>query len=317
MNSEDARSLLGPKIRAQSTEAEQIELFEELVYLPLAIAQAVAFMIKRRKNIRQYLESYRQNDSTRIKMLGQKSMYHGREGRPLESVVHTWWLSFNYIKSENTRAAELLSMMSFLDRQSIPDILMIDTDEDTFDFDEAIGLLDSFSLIARTSSGDTSNMHRLVQVGTRAWLQEIEGSAETTALAALSRLTRFPQGTYENWATCAMYLPHADAILQYKFVSDTREVKRVRAELLVLTAAYLRRQGRFSPAKERSLEAKNIRERLLGVDHEDTLNSIAEYAMSLQKLGEYREAVKLQRVVLAGREKVSGWSIIYLLAPEW
>ena len=41
MNVHDARSLLGASVRAQSTEADQIKLLEELVYLPLAITQAV------------------------------------------------------------------------------------------------------------------------------------------------------------------------------------------------------------------------------------------------------------------------------------
>ena len=41
MNVHDARSLLGARVRAQSTEADQIKLLEELVYLPLAITQAV------------------------------------------------------------------------------------------------------------------------------------------------------------------------------------------------------------------------------------------------------------------------------------
>ena len=41
MNVDDARSLLGARVRAQSTDADQIKLLEELVYLPLAITQAV------------------------------------------------------------------------------------------------------------------------------------------------------------------------------------------------------------------------------------------------------------------------------------
>lgn len=80
MSVEDARSLLGTRIQAQSTEAEQLALLDELVYLPLAITQAVAFMLKRRKRISHYLEAYRQSHSTRIQLLGQRSKYHGREG---------------------------------------------------------------------------------------------------------------------------------------------------------------------------------------------------------------------------------------------
>ena len=87
MDVDDARSLLGERIRAQSSESEQLELLEELVYLPLAITQAVAFMLKRRKSVLRYLESYRQSESTRTKLLGQRFLYHGRETRSLESVA--------------------------------------------------------------------------------------------------------------------------------------------------------------------------------------------------------------------------------------
>ena len=305
MNVEDALSLLGVKIRSQSTKEEQIELLEELVYLPLAITQAVAFMIKRRKTIRQYLESYKQSDSTRIRLLGQRFMPNGRESRTLESVTTTWWVSFNYIKSENARAAGLLSIMSVLDRQGIPDSLLLKDDEDSFDFDEAIGLLESFSLITRSPSGKSSSMHRLVQVATRAWLQEYEGSAEDVAEEALSLLaSRYPEGIYENWTICATYLPHADAVLRYNFIERTENLEAAKAQLLAYCSSYLRRQGNFGPAELRSAESWKIREKLYGIEHKDTLWTIAEYAMVIHKRGKYEEAIRLQRLVLAGREKV-------------
>lgn len=51
MEVEEARSLLGERVRSQSTNEEQLELLEELVFLPLAICQATAFMLKRHRRI--------------------------------------------------------------------------------------------------------------------------------------------------------------------------------------------------------------------------------------------------------------------------
>ena len=51
--------------------------------------------------------------------------------------------------------------MSFLDRQGIPDSLITLDGEDSFAFDDAIGLLCAFSLISRDPSGNASEMHRL------------------------------------------------------------------------------------------------------------------------------------------------------------
>jgi hypothetical protein len=51
VSSEEARALIGEDIRSKSTAEKQLELFEELTYLPLAIKQATAYMTKRRKGI--------------------------------------------------------------------------------------------------------------------------------------------------------------------------------------------------------------------------------------------------------------------------
>ena len=304
MNVEEACMLLGPKLTAESTESQRIELLEELVYLPLAITQAVAFMVKRRKSIRQYLDDYKRNDSTRLKLLSQKSLYHGREARPLESVTTTWKISFESIKTENPRAANLLSVMSFLDRQSIPDSLLIIDDEEAIDFEDAVEILNAFSLISRNERNDSSDMHRLVQLATRAWLLEDGASAERIAAEALDLLSmKFPKGWYENWSTCSMFLPHADAIL-VSFSVRTDAHAASKAKLLLNTASYLRRQGRFEPAELRSAESKAIFEQLYGFEHADTLAAKAEYAMTIHKRGSFEEAVRLQRQILEGREKV-------------
>ena len=144
MEIEEARSLLGQRVKSQSTIEEQRELLEELVYLPLAISQATAFMQKRNKRVSEYMNMYRQSEMTRIRLLGQRFTYHGREARPLESVVTTWWISFQQIKEENSIAAELLAISSYMDNQSIPFQLLMRDDLDDFDFEEAMGLLEAY-----------------------------------------------------------------------------------------------------------------------------------------------------------------------------
>ena len=47
---------------------------------------------------------------------------------------------------------------------------------------------------------------------------------------------------------------------------------------------------------------------LYGDDNAKTLASTAELAMTIHRRGRYEEAVRLQRKVLAGREKVLGYS---------
>lgn len=150
--------------------------------------------------------------------------------------------------------------MSYLDRQGIPDSLLTMDSEDSYTFDEAVGLLDAFSLITRSSSGNASNIHRLVQVATRAWLSEYEKKHDASAQEAQHLLAeRFPEGWFENWSTCAKYLPHADAVLNYGSIGQTAAQAASRATLLLHTSSYLRKQGRLEIAESRSQESLQIR----------------------------------------------------------
>ena len=309
MNAQEAMLLLGPKLRAESTETEQLELLGELVYLPLAISQATAFMEKRRKSVAEYIKLYRGSESTRIRLLGQRFNYHGREARPLESVVTTWWISFNYIKTENPRAAEILSMMSFLDQQGIPFSLLIADEEDEFDFEEAMGLLEAFSLVTLDTHRHACTVHSLVTVAVRGWLSEYENKRETIAAKTLETVSdRFPDGFFESWPTCRVYFPHAEEVLRSNAVATeaTSPSLHAKASLLLNMSTFLRTQGRYEASELKATESMQIFERLHGSEHPDTLSAVASYAHTIHKRGRYQDAMLLQRQVLKSRERVLG-----------
>ena len=307
MDAQEALTLLGQRIRAESAEKEQLDLLEELVYLPLAISQAAAFMAKRRKSVAEYVKLYRDSEATRIRLLGQRFNYHGREARPLESVVTTWWVSFNYIKTENPRAAEILSMMSFMDQQAIPFSLLIADEEDPFDFDEAMGLLEAFSLVTLDTHRYACNVHRLVTVAVQAWLSEYENKHGTIAAQVLKRLSdRFPNGYFDTWSTCRIYFPHAEEVLRSCSALIQAESLHAKAYLLLNLSTFLRTQGRYEASELRAMESMQIFERLYGSEHPDTLSASASYAHTIHKLGRYQHATILQRQVLKFREKVLG-----------
>ena len=307
MDAHEALALLGQRIRAESAETEQLDLLEELVYLPLAISQAAAFMAKRRKSVAEYVKLYRDSESTRIRLLGQRFNYHGREARPLESVVTTWWVSFNYIKTENPRAAEILSMMSFMDQQGIPFSLLIADEEDTFDYEEAMGLLEAFSLVTLDTHRYACNVHRLVTVAVQAWLSEYENNHGTIAAQVLERLSnRFPNGYFDTWPTCRIFFPHAEEVLRSSSALIQAESLHSKATLLLNLSFFLRTQGRYGASELRAMESMQIFERLYGSEHPDTLSAIASYAHTIYKLGRYQYATALQRQILKSREKVLG-----------
>ena len=105
------------------------ELVAELEFMPLAIVQATAYISQRtpRFSVQQYLETFRSNDKKKINLLN----YDGGELRELRrdweaknSVMTTWQISFEHIKAIRPSAADLLSLMSFFDRQGIPERLL-------------------------------------------------------------------------------------------------------------------------------------------------------------------------------------------------
>ena len=308
MELEEARDLLGKRIRAESTTAEQLELLDALVYLPLAISQAVAYMAKRNRSVAEYMKTYRKSESTRLGLLAQRFSSHGREARPLESVVTTWWISFNHIKSENPRAAELLSMMSFMDNQNIPFALLTRDNEQTFEFEEAMGLLEAFSLVQIDTRRSACNVHRLVTLAVRNWLQNIEDKGGTLAGQALKTVAdNFPYGVFESWSTCRLYLPHAEAVLRSAYFEGNNFVRHARATLLLNMSSYFRMQGQYEASQRGAEESMQLFERLYGREHEDTLSSIANYAYTLHRRGYYKQGVDLQREVLCAREKLLGY----------
>lgn len=119
MSPEEARMLLGDRIRGTSTIAEQDMLLAELDQLPLAIMQAVSYMAKRRKTIRQYLRLLLDGEASQLKLLAHDFVDVGNESAPFRSVKMAWIISFQQIKFENPRAADILFLMGFLDRQSM------------------------------------------------------------------------------------------------------------------------------------------------------------------------------------------------------
>jgi len=95
------------------------------------------------------------------------------------------------------RAQELLSLMTFLDRQGILQSLLRRQDENHVELVEALGILKAFSLVTRSEAGNTFDMHRFPQLVVRKWLivqREVEKWAGK-ALAALSHL--YSNGKYE------------------------------------------------------------------------------------------------------------------------
>jgi hypothetical protein len=187
MDESQANALFCKKLGGGHDEQPVAELLEALDYMPLAISQAAAYIRQRapRISIARYLSNFHRGEKNRAALLETDLRDPRRDQGASNSIIVTWRLSFEYIREQRPSAADLLSLMSFFDRQGIPEFVLRDqrdeADEIDCDFEENINTLRNYLLIDLNldlnREGKMFSMHRLVQFSTRKWLESY-GEAE-------------------------------------------------------------------------------------------------------------------------------------------
>ncbi|KAI4221404.1 MAG: hypothetical protein L6R40_008636 [Gallowayella cf. fulva] len=304
-----ALALFRKKLEGEDHEDEVLELLRNLDYMPLAISQAAAYIRQRapRVTVSKYLKDFHRSEKDRTSLLNNVVRDRRRDGKASNSVLATWQISFEYIRSDQPSAARLLSLMSFFDRQGIPEELITSRYEENnniMNFEEDIKVLRNYSLVALGIENDMFEMHRLVQFATRKWLeqrQEMERWKETY-IAIMA--DAFPPGRYENWKRCRMLFPHAVLVLEYQPIK--KSFLRPWTAVLSNAAWYAAEQGRYDEAEQMDRRALDGREKVLGKEHPDTLTSVSNLALVLRDQGKYDEAEQMNRRALDGSEKVLG-----------
>ncbi|KAH7016329.1 P-loop containing nucleoside triphosphate hydrolase protein [Microdochium trichocladiopsis] len=129
MDKEHALTLLKKKTGNKPDMENGVALVEALEYIPLAISQAGAYIRQQaprtpRTPIRKYLEDFQKNEQRKFSLLNRDEGDLRRDRDASNSVIVTWQISFESIRSERPSAADLLSLMSFFDRPGIPESLV-------------------------------------------------------------------------------------------------------------------------------------------------------------------------------------------------
>lgn len=300
MDEESSKLVLKRKLpQDQSTESDILELVKMLDNLPLAIAQAAAFIGTRRPRmtVARYLASLRENERILLEDMGDLR----RDPDMPNSVIKTWQVSFDQIKKDHPKAAELFSLMSVLDRQGLPDYLF-STRETDLDFEDNVAPLIEFSLLNSSVDGRTFGMHRLVQIAMRSWLN-LHGETQKWKDKALNLFYKsFPYGcSYEEWRRCETLLPHADVVLGYQY--DKASQCLMQTTVKFNTASYLYSIGKVDLAQGRFQQTLDIRSRFLNEGHPEILDSVESLASSASGIGLYEQALELWQEALHWRLK--------------
>lgn len=114
---------LGPRIIDSVRVLSQ--LARELDSMPLAMAQAASYIRERtpRCSVKQYLDKLT-SEQTRLDILGQHTQDLRRDRDAQNCILKTWHITFEHIRQRESSAADLLSLMSFFDRNAIPEALL-------------------------------------------------------------------------------------------------------------------------------------------------------------------------------------------------
>ncbi|PWW77303.1 hypothetical protein C7212DRAFT_185931 [Tuber magnatum] len=180
-------------------------------------AKRFAFMTETGTSPSAYWTILQHSDERAKKLLSQQFCDVQREVNETESVLGTYFVTFNRITQQMPPAAHLLRLIAFFDRQNIPEELLsqcgLEGMDDPVEFRQAIGKLLGFSLVTTVKCQEKTfyELHRLVQLSLQMYLpteELVQGRA--TALGVVSRL--FPRCEQQWRYVGPVYIPHAFAV---------------------------------------------------------------------------------------------------------
>ena len=307
-----AVELLQRKLPTLNKDAEDAHVLARLLdYIPLAINQATAYIARTRITIAKYISAFRSNEEMQEKLLSRALADIRGQATVQNAVVTSWKISFDQIKQTSIASADLLSLLSMLDRQGVPESLVFVEGADDLELQEAIGVLLDYSLVSQEDNNDAASysMHRLVQICVRTWLKQDECLRfwERKALGLLGE--KFPSGRFDTWTECKSLLPHARKVLEYI----------VDSEMLVADAAlcgrvgwYLEQQRDYPISEALAKQAIALCDRNLGTKHQDTMQLTLDLASQYKRQGRYSQAEPLLKGLLAEMDGQTDFNNLYL-----
>jgi hypothetical protein len=143
-----------------------------------------------------------------------------------------------------------------------------------------IRALRNFCMVSVDRSEKVFEMHALVQLATRQWLEK-EKRLEEWKLHFINNLcAAFPTGEYKNWPKCRKLFAHAKSALALRPTDEMALLKC--ASLFDNAAWYALQVGNFEDAIPLAAESMDIRDHLLGSEENDTLHSMQMLAQAYQ-----------------------------------
>ena len=291
---------------------DTLELLRNLEMLPLAIAQAAAYIRETRVKISTYVKMFKECERNQHELLdrplpssNQDSKRHGPR-----AVMATWTLTIGKLREKSPDSVQLLEFMSFLSPDGIPEALLrgipLLKNESDVRFNEAFAPLLNFSLIYRLESSNY-RLHRLVGLCIRRWMDSEElPRRRDELLEALFGLLidSFPKDKLGNHAQCQHLAAHAATALRHS--SHGYRLLGSGLRLLDSLGSVLDNSGDAKGALAWYQRALDGYEKTLGKDHSSTLRTVNNMAIVFRGQGDHDKALVWHQRALYGYEKTLG-----------
>ncbi|KAG5655550.1 hypothetical protein KAF25_003887 [Fusarium avenaceum] len=284
MSPQESMDLMSTRLStSQMEDTESLHaLLEELFYLPLAIKQAAAYMQQTRETPGKYLGLCQASDKNLIRLLS-----HGFEDRTRykdaeNPVAKTWLISFKNIP---------LSILSVLPPQ------------DDLESNRAIGVLRAYGFVTAREDKEFVDMHRLVRLAVRNWLEDRGKDKESYAYVQIHMLVFCDAANYGNQAEWARNMPHCHTVVDEDSLSTSSQVA---CDLLLVFSKSLLWRGMRKVALDLSRRAKSLSMAIYTPNDLHQIDSMSNYAVSLMMLGHRDEAEEILQETLPQQERAFG-----------
>ncbi|KAF2244063.1 TPR-like protein [Trematosphaeria pertusa] len=319
MTETEAITLLKSKLDGTRSEDDMKTLVQALDCIPLAISQAAAYISNKtpRVTIAPYLKQLKGGDKDSAKLLQEDIPEARRDKERSSSIVATWQISFQYVRSTKPSASRLLSLMSLFDRQGIPESLLAGQygQEKTVqqqeaklkqiqcDFDDDWTTLTDFSFIKTNIDGHHFEMHRLVQFTMKKWL-ELHGELQPWTNKYITLLNSHYPEPDDDIGSCELLFAHAVSAILYRPNSTGSLCDW--GSLMHKLGMYTNRRAVYDISEIFYRAATHAYETALVADSPQTLRTLISRANALDYLGREDEADKLRRKALEAHERTLG-----------
>ena len=298
-----AQSMFEKYLDTQLSKSEQQEaklLLQELLYLPLAIVQAAACIRNTGLKIQEYRSQMGRQKKDDFEHNDKVTDDKPRGYNEKNPITTTLFITMEMIQIKDPLAVDCLYLAACVDSKDVPLDLVRPYSPG---MDAAVKVLSKYKLVTRRPAESAFDLHRLVHIALREWLQRQEKLGQWTQHAIAQLLQVFPDHGDSNRSKWRRLLQHVKCAMSYS-LADGEDVEWL--DLAWKAAMALYSDGRYNEAEELYVQVIETRKKNLGADHPSTLTSMANLAATYRNQGRWDAAEELFVQVIETSKKKLG-----------